>query len=48
MAQLEDNLAAAELSITSEAFEAVDRIIPPGRMVAPFYEADFGPHRFRI
>ena len=48
MEQLEDNLDAADMTLTVSDFEAVDRVVPPGRMVAPYYEADFGPHRFRI
>ncbi len=26
----------------------IDAIIPPGSMVSPFYEAEFGPHPFRV
>ena len=48
MAQLDDNLDAADVSLTAEDFKRVDAVIPPGRMVAPYYEADFGPHRFRV
>ncbi len=48
MEQLEDNLDAADVVITEEDCAAVDAVIPKGQMVAPFYEADFGPHRFRI
>ena len=48
MEQLEDNLDAAALTLTQADFDAVDQVIPPSRMVAPYYEADFGPHRFRI
>ena len=48
MEQLEDNLDAAALTLTQADFDAVDQVIPPGRMVAPYYEANFGPHRFRI
>ena len=48
MAQLEDNLPAADIELTEEDARAIDALIPPGRMVAPFYEADFGPHRFRV
>ena len=48
MAQLDDNLDAADVEITAEDCERVDAVIPPGRMVAPYYEADFGPHRFRV
>jgi aryl-alcohol dehydrogenase-like predicted oxidoreductase len=48
MEQLDDNLQAAELDFSAEDFAAVDAIIAPGRMVAPYYEADFGPHRYRM
>lgn len=48
MAQLEDNLDAADIALQDEQLKAVDAVIPPGRMAAPFYEADFGPHRYRI
>jgi aryl-alcohol dehydrogenase-like predicted oxidoreductase len=46
--QLLDNIAAAELQFGPADFAAVDAVIGRGQMVAPFYEADFGPHRFRI
>ena len=48
MEQLEDNIAAADVELTQEDYTAIDQIIPPGQMVSPFYEADFGPHQFRI
>lgn len=48
MEQLEDNLDAADIALEDEHLKAVDAVIPPGQMVAPFYQADFGPHRFRI
>jgi len=47
MAQLEDNLAALDIPITDADRAQVDEVIPPGRMVAPFYEASFGPSQFR-
>lgn len=47
MAQLEDNLSALPLTITAEDRAAIDALVPPGRMVSPFYEADFGPHQYR-
>jgi aryl-alcohol dehydrogenase-like predicted oxidoreductase len=47
MVQLEDNLQALTIDITAEDREHVDEIVPPGSMVAPFYQADFGPHRYR-
>lgn len=48
MEQLEDNLGALEVNITKDDREAVDRLVPPGEMVSPFYEADFGPHACRV
>jgi aryl-alcohol dehydrogenase-like predicted oxidoreductase len=48
MEQLEDNLRAMEVTITDEDRERIDEIIPPGRMVSPFYEANFGPHPYRV
>jgi aryl-alcohol dehydrogenase-like predicted oxidoreductase len=47
MEQLEDNLGAFEVTITDEDRAAVDTLVPPGRMVSPFYEADFGPYHYR-
>lgn len=47
MEQLEDNLKATEVIITEEDRAKIDELVPPGRVVAPFYEADFGPHQYR-
>ena len=47
MEQLEDNLGALNVKITDEDRAAIDQLVPPGRMVSPFYEADFGPHQYR-
>ena len=48
MEQLEDNLKAAEVTITDEDRKAVDHIVRPGTHISPYYEADFGPHPFRV
>ncbi len=48
MEQLDDNLDAADVALTEEDRRAVDAIIPPGRMVSPYYEANFGPHPYRL
>ena len=45
--QLKDNLGALEVEVTEEDRKQIDEIVPPGRMAAPFYEADFGPHVHR-
>ena len=47
MEQLEDNLGALAITLGAEDQAAIDRLVPPGRMVSPFYEADFGPHQYR-
>ncbi len=47
MEQLEDNLGALEITLTSEDHQVIDNLVPPGRMVSPFYEAQFGPHPTR-
>jgi len=46
MAQLEDNLNALDLAITDDDRRSIDTVVPPGSMVSPYYEADFGPHLF--
>ena len=46
--QLQDNLGAAAVTISDEDRARIDAIVPPGRMVSPFYEAPFGPHRHRV
>ena len=47
MEQLEDNLGAVEVSLDKNDHERLDAVAPPGRATVPYYEADFGPHRFR-
>ena len=48
MEQLEDNLKAVEVTITGDDRKAVDSIVRPGTHISPYYEADFGPHPFRV
>ena len=48
MEQLEDNLKAFEVTITDEDNKAVNRVVRPGTHVSPYYEAEFGPHPFRV
>jgi aryl-alcohol dehydrogenase-like predicted oxidoreductase len=47
MEQLEDNLGALEVRLSAEELAQIDLISPPGRVVAPFYEASFGPSQHR-
>ncbi len=48
MEQLTDNLAAFEVEITEADRKAVDRIVRPGTHITPYYEAEFGPHPYRV
>jgi aryl-alcohol dehydrogenase-like predicted oxidoreductase len=41
--QFEDNLMAMEVKLTDEDRKRLDEICPPGGMIVPFYEANFGP-----
>lgn len=47
MEQLEDNLGALDVTVTDEDRQRIDEIVAPGRVVSPFYEANFGPHTYR-
>lgn len=47
MEQLEDNLKALEVKLSEDDHKKIEEIVPKGSMVAPYYEADFGPHQFR-
>ena len=45
--QLEDCLGAIHVRLTAEDRARLDAVAAPGRAIVPYYEADFGPHRFR-
>jgi aryl-alcohol dehydrogenase-like predicted oxidoreductase len=47
MDQLKDNLGALDVTVTDEDRAAIDALVPPGRMVSPYYEAEFGPNQYR-
>ncbi len=47
MEQLEDNLGAMDVKITDKDLTRIDEVAPPGRVTVPYYDADFGPHKFR-
>ena len=47
LAQYEDNMGCLNVTVTDEDLALLDNLVPPGSMVAPYYEADFGPHPFR-
>lgn len=41
-------LGALDIEITDEDRKAVDALVPPGMMVSPYYEVEFGPHPHRV
>lgn len=45
--QLEGNFQALDVTITDDDRKRIDELIPPGTFVAAYYEADFGPSRYR-
>ena len=47
MEHLKDNLSSLEVSLDENDHERLHAAAPPGRATVPYYEADFGPHRFR-
>jgi aryl-alcohol dehydrogenase-like predicted oxidoreductase len=48
MEQFEDNMGAVNVEITDDDRKQINRVIRRGESVAPFYEADFGPHQYRM
>lgn len=48
VAQLEDNLGALDVEINDDDRRRLDEVIAPGSSVAPYYDADFGPHLHRF
>jgi aryl-alcohol dehydrogenase-like predicted oxidoreductase len=48
MEQLEDNLAALEVTFMEDEMKRIDRVARRGEAVAPFYEAAWGPHTYRV
>jgi aryl-alcohol dehydrogenase-like predicted oxidoreductase len=47
MDQLLDNLGAVDVKITDEDRSRIDALVPPGREVVSYYNADFGPGKYR-
>jgi aryl-alcohol dehydrogenase-like predicted oxidoreductase len=48
MEQFEDNLKAADVVLTDDDLKAVNAVVRPGTHVSPYYEAEFGPHPYRV
>ena len=47
MEQLEQNRDAVEVGVTDQDRAQIDETSLPGRVIVPYYQADFGPHSFR-
>jgi hypothetical protein len=45
--ELERYLGAVNVEITEEDRERLNKAAPPGRATVAYFEADFGPNRFR-
>ncbi len=48
MEQFDDNLGALRLKLSPEDLRAIDEVSLPGENVTPYYEADWGPHEYRV
>ncbi|MHB8515972.1 MAG: aldo/keto reductase [Dehalococcoidia bacterium] len=48
MEQFEDNMGALAVEIAEDERKQIDRFARRGQSVAPFYEAEFGPHPYRV
>lgn len=44
---LDSYLESLNVSVTDEDQAVLDKVIPPGGVIAPYYEGDFGPAQFR-
>ena len=47
VAQMQDNLGAAAVTVTAEDCARIDAVAPPGRAILPYWKSDFGPSRHR-
>jgi aryl-alcohol dehydrogenase-like predicted oxidoreductase len=48
MEQLDDNLGAVKIELTDEDRGELDHASHPGKVIANYYGAEFGPHPYRI
>ena len=48
MDQLQEYLGASSVRLGPEDLRQIDELVPPGGMVSPFYQAEFGPHPQRV
>ncbi len=48
MEQFDDNMGALRITLNEDDLKTIDAIASPGDSVSTYYEADFGPHQFRV
>jgi aryl-alcohol dehydrogenase-like predicted oxidoreductase len=46
--QMEEYLGAPSVTLSDADRREIDALVPPGGVVSAFYEADFGPHPYRV
>ena len=46
MDQLEDHLGSIKIKVLTEDQKRLDEVAPPGHVLVPYYEANFGPHQY--
>ena len=46
MDQLVDNLGSLHVQVSPEDQQRLNEVAPPGHMLVPYYEANFGPHQY--
>jgi hypothetical protein len=45
---LDEYLGAPAVTLTDADRQQIDALVEPGGMVSPHYEANFGPHPYRV
>ena len=48
MEQFDDNMKALDVQFAEDELKQINRVAHRGQSVAPFYEAEFGPHPYRV
>jgi aryl-alcohol dehydrogenase-like predicted oxidoreductase len=46
--QLNEYLGALSVTLTDSDKKTIDDLVSPGGVISPFYEANFGPHAYRV
>jgi hypothetical protein len=46
--QMDEYLGAPLVTLIEEDRREIDALVPPGGVISPLYEADLGPHPYRV